>query len=71
MAKTQSSLSDDPSRFGRPTDFDLTVRGLEISAGAGFLVALTGDMMRMPGLPRVPRAEALRLEGEDIQGLMG
>lgn len=71
MAKTQSSLSDDPSRFGRPTDFDLTVRGLEISAGAGFLVALTGDMMRMPGLPRVPRAEALRLEGDDIQGLMG
>jgi formate--tetrahydrofolate ligase len=71
MAKTQSSLSDDPKRFGRPTDFDITVRDIEINPGAGFLVALTGEMMRMPGLPRIPRAESLRLDGDDIVGLMG
>ncbi|MEM1022975.1 MAG: formate--tetrahydrofolate ligase [Myxococcota bacterium] len=71
MAKTQKSLSDDPSKLGRPTDFDITVRDVEISTGAGFLVILTGDMMRMPGLPRVPRSEKLRLEGDSIHGLMG
>lgn len=71
MAKTQNSLSDDPTKLGRPRDFDITVRDIEISAGAGFLVALTGDMMRMPGLPRVPRAESLELVGDDIRGLMG
>jgi formate--tetrahydrofolate ligase len=56
MAKTQSSLSDDPSRRGRPTGFTITVRRIRISRGAGFLVALTGDIMRMPGLPRRPAA---------------
>ena len=71
MAKTQNSLSDDPSRLGRPSDFDITVRDIEINNGAGFLVVLTGDMMRMPGLPRVPRSEKLRLDGDGVHGLMG
>jgi formate--tetrahydrofolate ligase len=57
MAKTQNSLSDDPTRQGRPKDFDITVRDFELAAGAGFLVALTGQMMRMPALPKVPAAE--------------
>ncbi len=54
MAKTQSSLSDDPKRLGRPKGFDLTVRRVELAAGAGFLVPLTGDILRMPGLPKDP-----------------
>jgi formate--tetrahydrofolate ligase len=69
IAKTQSSLSDDPKLQGRPTDFDVTVRGIQINAGAGFLVVLTGDIMRMPGLPRVPLAESIDLQGENILGL--
>ncbi|MFK7927654.1 MAG: formate--tetrahydrofolate ligase [Myxococcota bacterium] len=56
MAKTQSSLSDDPSKRGRPTGFTITIRSVQISRGAGFLVVLTGDIMRMPGLPRRPSA---------------
>ena len=56
IAKTQSSLSDDPKRPGRPTDFEVTVRRIRLNAGAGFLVVLTGDIMRMPGLPKVPQA---------------
>jgi len=56
MAKTQYSLSDDPSKLGRPTDFTVTVRELKPSIGAGFLVALTGDVMTMPGLPKKPAA---------------
>ena len=51
MAKTQYSLTDDPSKLGRPTNFRITVRKINISAGAGFIVALTGDIMKMPGLP--------------------
>ena len=54
MAKTQYSLSDDPTKLGRPTGFRVTVRQLTVSAGAGFIVALTGDIMKMPGLPKVP-----------------
>jgi len=54
MAKTQKSLSDDPELLGRPKDFIITVRGIEIAAGAGFIVPLTGDIMRMPGLPKDP-----------------
>ena len=54
MAKTQYSLSDDPSLLGRPTDFTLTVRDVYVSLGAGFVVVLTGDMMTMPGLPKFP-----------------
>jgi formate--tetrahydrofolate ligase len=69
IAKTQNSLSDDPKLTGRPTDFDVTVRGIQINAGAGFLVVLTGDIMRMPGLPRVPLAESMDLQGDRIVGL--
>src|SRR5699024_9859455 len=56
MAKTQYSLSDDPSRLGRPTDFTITIRELRPSLGAGFIVVLTGDVMTMPGLPEQPAA---------------
>ena len=56
VAKTQYSLTDDPNVLGAPTDFDVTVRSLKMSAGAGFIVALTGEIMTMPGLPKVPAA---------------
>ncbi len=69
IAKTQSSLSDDPKLRGRPDNFDVTVRGLQINAGAGFLVVLTGDIMRMPGLPRKPRAEDIDFRNGQIEGL--
>ena len=69
IAKTQSSLSDDPHLTGRPTGFDVTVRGIQINAGAGFLVVLTGDILRMPGLPRTPLAESIDLRGDTIVGL--
>ena len=64
MAKTQNSLSDDAAKPGRPTDFDITVRDFEIANGAGFLVALTGTMMRMPALPKVPAAESINVTPE-------
>ncbi len=57
IAKTQKSLSDDPTKIGRPTDFEITIREIEVAAGAGFLVPITGDMMRMPGLPSTPAYE--------------
>lgn len=70
MAKTQSSLTDDPSIKGRPRNFRITVRGLRISAGAGFLVALTGDIMTMPGLPKIPAANNMKLTKDgEIVGL--
>jgi formate--tetrahydrofolate ligase len=69
IAKTQSSLSDDPHMMGRPTGFDVTVRGIQINAGAGFLVVLTGDILRMPGLPRAPLAASIDLHGDTIVGL--
>jgi len=69
IAKTQTSLSDDPHRPGRPTDFDVTVRAVQINAGAGFLVVLTGDILRMPGLPRRPLAERIDLHDDTIVGL--
>ena len=69
IAKTQNSLSDDPKRRGRPTDFDITVRNVQINAGAGFLVVLTGDVLRMPGLPRKPQMNAINLENGEIVGL--
>ena len=59
MAKTQYSFSDDASKLGAPKDFRITVRNLKISAGAGFIVALTGEIMTMPGLPKVPAAEKI------------
>jgi len=58
VAKTQYSLSDDPTKLGAPQDFILTVRKVKVSAGAGFIVALTGDILTMPGLPKPPAAEA-------------
>ena len=70
IAKTQSSLSDNPRLLGRPKDFLVTVRRILISAGAGFLVPLTGDILRMPGLPRVPAAENIDIDAEgNISGL--
>ncbi len=70
MAKTQYSFSDDPAKLGAPRDFQLTVRNLKVSAGAGFLVALTGDIMTMPGLPKVPAAEKIDVdENGRITGL--
>ena len=62
MAKTQYSFSDDPTKLGAPKDFTITVRNLKVSAGAGFLVALTGDIMTMPGLPKVPAAEKIDVD---------
>ena len=70
IAKAPSSLSDDPKLRGRPRDFEITVRGVTINAGAGFLVVLTGDIMRMPGLPRIPLAHRIDLNGQgEIVGL--
>ena len=70
MAKTQYSFSDDPSLLGAPRGFTVTVRNLKVSAGAGFLVALTGDIMTMPGLPKVPAAERIDVaESGRISGL--
>ncbi|MTI67333.1 MAG: formate--tetrahydrofolate ligase, partial [Firmicutes bacterium] len=70
MAKTQSSLSDDPSLKGRPVGFRVTVRGVNVSAGAKFLVALTGDIMTMPGLPKVPAANNMDVTKDgEITGL--
>jgi formate--tetrahydrofolate ligase len=70
VAKTQYSLSDDPSRTGRASDFEITVRELRVSAGAGFIVALTGDVMVMPGLPAKPAAEAMKVHDDGtIEGL--
>ncbi|MEE2713652.1 MAG: formate--tetrahydrofolate ligase, partial [Planctomycetota bacterium] len=69
MAKTPASLSDDPKLRGRPADFTVTVRSVRINAGAGFLVALTGDILRMPGLPKRPIVEQVDLDGEEIVGL--
>jgi formate--tetrahydrofolate ligase len=69
IAKTQNSLSDDPKLLGRPTGYDVTVRGLELNAGAGFVVVLTGDILRMPGLPKKPRAESIDFVNGQIEGL--
>lgn len=70
MAKTQYSLSDDPSKLGRPSGFPVTVRELRLSAGAGFLVAITGTIMTMPGLPKRPAAMNMDIDSEGkITGL--
>ena len=70
VAKTQYSLSDDPTRLGKPTGFNITVRDIKISAGAGFAVALTGDIMTMPGLPKSPAAVNIDCDSEgNISGL--
>ena len=70
MAKTQYSLSDNPGLRGRPTDFGVTVREIEVAAGAGFLIPLTGEIVRMPGLPPKPAAENMDIDAEGkITGL--
>lgn len=70
MAKTQYSFSDDAKKLGAPRDFRITVRNVKVSAGAGFVVALTGDIMTMPGLPKVPAAERIDVdETGKISGL--
>jgi formate--tetrahydrofolate ligase len=70
FAKTQSSLSDEPDKLGRPTDFDIHVQRLVLSAGAGFVVVMTGELLRMPGLPASPQAERLKLlDDGSIAGL--
>ena len=70
VAKTQYSFSDDMTKLGAPTDFTLTVRALKLSAGAGFVVAYTGDIMTMPGLPKSPAAERIDVdENGKISGL--
>ena len=70
IAKTQKSLSDNPALLGRPKGFIITVREIEIAAGAGFLVPITGDMMRMPGLPAHPASENINIDNEGtITGL--
>jgi formate--tetrahydrofolate ligase len=70
MAKTQYSFSDDPSKLGRPRGFQITIRDVYASAGAGFVVALAGDIMTMPGLPRTPAAEQMRVSADGtIEGL--
>ncbi|MHA6280588.1 formate--tetrahydrofolate ligase [Salinimicrobium sp. CAU 1759] len=71
IAKTQKSLSDDPKLLGRPKGFTLSVREIEIAAGAGFLIPVTGDMMRMPGLPAHPASENINIDLEgNISGLI-
>ena len=70
MAKTQYSLSDDQTKLGRPTGFRITVREVKLSAGAGFVVVLTGAIMTMPGLPKAPAANVIDINEEgNIVGL--
>ena len=70
QAKTQYSFSDDQTLLGAPSGFEVTVRNLKVSAGAGFIVALTGDIRTMPGLPKVPSAEKIDVdENGKITGL--
>lgn len=70
MAKTQYSLTDDPKKTGRPSDFHITVREFEYATGAGFIIPVCGEMMRMPGLPQIPAAEAIDIDDDGkITGL--
>lgn len=70
VAKTQYSLSDDPTKLGKPENFEITVRDVKLSAGAGFVVAYTGDIMTMPGLPKVPAANKIDCDNKgNISGL--
>ena len=66
MAKTQYSLTDDPTKLGAPKGFRITVNKVKVSAGAGFVVALTGDIMTMPGLPKVPAAEKIDVDENGV-----
>jgi len=69
IAKVPGSLSDDPKLHGRPRDFDVMVRELRVNAGAGLVVVLTGDVLRMPGLPKRPLAERIDLVDGEVVGL--
>ena len=70
MAKTQKSLSDNPKLLGRPKDFTISIREIEIAAGAGFIIPITGAMMRMPGLPAHPASENISIDNDgNISGL--
>ncbi len=69
IAKTQSSLTDDPKVIGRPDNFSVTVREILIAAGAGFLIPITGDILRMPGLPKQPQAENIDVQDGRIEGM--
>ena len=70
MAKNQYSLSDDPTKLGRPSGFTVNIREVYVSAGAGFVVAITGTIMTMPGLPKVPAAENIDVDADgNIDGL--
>ena len=70
IAKTQYSFTDDPTKLGAPEDFTVTVKNVKVSAGAGFVVVLTGDILTMPGLPRVPAAEKIDVDANGkITGL--
>jgi len=71
VAKTQNSLSDDPALVNRPRDFDITVRRIVLSAGAGFVVPLLGEIIRMPGLPAQPQAEKMDWVNGEVIGLLG
>ena len=66
MAKTQYSFSDDATKLGAPTDFRITVAKVKVSAGAGFVVVQTGDIMTMPGLPKVPSAEKIDVNNDGV-----
>jgi formate--tetrahydrofolate ligase len=66
IAKTQYSFSDNPSLLGAPTDFTVTIKNVKVSAGAAFLVALTGDIMTMPGLPKSPAAERIDVDENGV-----
>ncbi|MGX1023047.1 formyltetrahydrofolate synthetase [Psychroflexus sp. MBR-150] len=70
MAKTQKSLSDDDSLRGKPENFTLSIREIEIASGAGFIIPIAGNMMRMPGLPAYPAAEKIDIDADgNIKGL--
>ena len=66
MAKTQYSLSDDEKKLGRPTDFEINIREVYLSAGAGFVVAVTGSIMTMPGLPKAPAAQRIDVDERGV-----
>ena len=69
IAKTQYSLSDDPKKLGRPENFDITIRDVQYRAGAGFVVAIAGDILLMPGLPKKPNAVNMTIKDGKIGGL--
>jgi len=71
VAKTQSSLSDNPKLAGRPQGFEVTVRNIVLAAGAGYVVPLLGDMIRMPGLPASPQAVRMDLVDGKVVGMLG